>query len=172
VALAQAVNDRLTRQFRLGCLVEQAPQAGNRVTLDAKFKDGLGLSRPKIAYGIDEYTASGFAAARQACSAIYQKMGATEFTDFSKSQGFAGYFEFQGASYVSFGAGHLVGTHRMGNDKAGSVVDASQRSHDHPNLWITGSGSFPTCATPNPTLTLAALAFKTSASLMAALKRP
>ena len=45
----------------------------------------------------------------------------------------------------------------------------SQHSHDHANLWIAGSGSFPTCATPNPTLTIAALAFKTGASLLAML---
>ncbi len=169
VDLALAVNDRLTRQFRLGCLIEQAPMASNRVTLDKKFTDGLGLPRPKISYGLDDYTVQGFVSARQTSSAIYKAIGATEFTDFSDRQFLAGYFEYAGVSYASFGAGHLMGTHRMGTDKDTSVVDSSQRSHDHPNLWITGSGSFPTCATPNPTLTIAALAFKTSASLLAAL---
>jgi choline dehydrogenase-like flavoprotein len=64
----------------------------------------------------------------------------------------------------------VVGTHRMGSDPQQSVVDASQRSHDHLNLWIVSSGSFAAVATPNPTLTLAALAFKTAASLESALR--
>ena len=56
------------------------------------------------------------------------------------------------------GAGHLMGTYRMGSDPATSVVDADQRSHDHANLFLLGSGVFPTVGTANPTLTIAALA--------------
>ena len=47
-----------------------------------------------------------------------------------------------------YGAGHIMGTHRMGTDPSCSVVDASQRSHDVPNLWIVGSGSFIPAAAP------------------------
>ena len=169
VALAQAINDRLTRQFRIACLLEQSPQAENRVTLDPTYKDGLGLARPRIAYGFDPYTLDGFAAARETSSAIYRSMGAAEFTDYSAAQAQPGYFEYQGVPYVSFGAGHVVGTHRMGSDRTLSVTDAAQRSWDHDNLWIVGSGSFPTVATPNPTLTIAALAFKAAAGVLAAL---
>ncbi|NMO19859.1 GMC family oxidoreductase [Pyxidicoccus fallax] len=170
-ALVQALNDRLTRQFRMACLIEQSPQQENRVTLDPVLKDGLGIARPKIAYGFDKYTLDGFMAAKQVSSAIYQQMGATEFTDFSQSQDQAGYFEYEGTPFVFFGAGHVMGTHRMGTDPTQSVVDANQRAHDHDNLWIAGSGSFPTVATPNPTLTLAALAFKTADSISKALSR-
>lgn len=169
VELAMAVNDRLTRQFRMACLLEQSPMATNRVTLDPTFKDGLGLPRPQISYSFDPYVLNGFLAARETCSAIYQRMGATEFTDYSKSQGQAGYFEIDGIPIVFFGAGHVMGTHRMGSDRTTSVVAADQRSWDHDNLWIVGSGSFPTVATPNPTLTLAALAYKTAASIRTAL---
>jgi glucose dehydrogenase len=51
-----------------------------------------------------------------------------------------------------------MGTYRMGTDPAISVVNAEQRSHDHPNLFLLGSGVFPTVGTANPTLTIAALA--------------
>ena len=54
--------------------------------------------------------------------------------------------------------GHVMGTYRVGTDPGSSVVDARQRSHDHPNLFLLGSGVFPTVDTVNPTLTLAALA--------------
>ena len=62
------------------------------------------------------------------------------------------------------GAGHIMGTYRMGpKDKPKeSVVDSFQRSHDHDNLYLVGSGTFPTGATANPTLTLAALALRTA----------
>ena len=169
-ALAMAINDRLTRQFRLGCLIEQAPQSSNRVMLDDKYTDGLGLPRPKINYGFDAYTLAGFKSARQTCSAVYKAMGASEFTDYSNRKGSPSYFEIDGEAYSFFGAGHIIGTHRMGSDKKHSVVDANQKSHDHANLWIMGSGSFPTEATPNPSLTIAALAFATAADLKSALK--
>mgnify|MGYP001224111145 CR=1 FL=1 len=51
-----------------------------------------------------------------------------------------------------------MGTHRMGNDPKAAVVNWEQRSHDHPNLFLLGSGNFPTVGTANPTLTIAALA--------------
>jgi choline dehydrogenase-like flavoprotein len=168
--LAQTLNALLTRQFRLGCLLEQAPSPKNRIVPDPVLTDGLGIPRPKIEYSFDEYTLNGFRAARRTCSAIYRQMGATEFTDYSGQASRPGYFELDGVPYKSFGAGHVIGTHRMGTDRGQSVVDADQRAHDHPNLWIVGSGSFPTEATPNPTLTIVALAFKTAGSILAALK--
>jgi glucose dehydrogenase len=54
----------------------------------------------------------------------------------------------------------------MGDDPATSVVDANQRSWDHTNLYLVGSGTFPTVATANPTLTLVALALRTADALL------
>ena len=53
------------------------------------------------------------------------------------------------------GAGHIIGTARMGSDPKTSVVDRDLRSHDHGNLFILGSSVFPTSTTANPTLTIA-----------------
>jgi choline dehydrogenase-like flavoprotein len=64
--------------------------------------------------------------------------------------------------FTYFGAGHLVGTYRMGSDARTSVVDSYSRSWDHSNLFLVGDGVFPTITTANPTLTLAALAMRTS----------
>lgn len=175
VALAQQLNSFLTRQFRFGLLLEQSPQAENRVTLDPTYKDGLGIPRPHIEYGLDEYTMEGFRVAADTCSAVFKQLGATEFTQPTvhpyppgKKPG-PGDFSYQGREYHMYGAGHIVGTHCMGADPSSSVVDASQRSHDVPNLWIVGSGSFPTVATANPTLTIMALAFKSAQSILTAL---
>ena len=64
-----------------------------------------------------------------------------------------------------FGAGHLIGTYRMGARAQDSVVNYEQRSHDHPNLFLLGSGVFPTAGTANPTLTIAALALWASETI-------
>lgn len=167
LALVEKLNSLLTRQFRIGVMFDQAPMAENRVTLDPTYTDGLGLPRPHIDYGLDPYTMEGFRVAKDVCTKVYQRMGATEFT--TTGVGGTGDFTYKGVNYHYYGAGHVMGTHRMGNNPKTSVVDASQRSHDVPNLWIVGSGSFPTVATANPTLTLMALAFKTAKSILASL---
>ena len=69
------------------------------------------------------------------------------------------------------GAGHIMGTARMGNDPKSSVVDRDLRSHDHANLFILGSAVFPTGATANPTLTIAALSLRSAGSVKAALSQ-
>ena len=68
------------------------------------------------------------------------------------------------------GAGHIMGTYRMGEDPKTSVVDSFQRSHDHNNLYLVGSGTFPTGGTANPTLTLSALALRTADSIVGDLR--
>ena len=179
-ALTQRLNFVLTRQFRLGFLVEQTPDDDCRVKLSPTWTDRLGLPRPRIDYNFSDYTKASFVAAKKTATAIYNSMGAKEFTvhPTAKDVGVdptvfavtvdpngkvvpdgqtapAGsttdYFRF-------FGAGHTVGTYRMGSSPADSVVNAEQRSWDHSNLFMVGSGVFPTVATGNPTLTLAALA--------------
>ena len=68
-----------------------------------------------------------------------------------------------------FGSGHVVGTTVMGGSAGDSVLDPDQRSWDHPNLFMLGSGNFPTVTTATPTLTLAALALKAVEPILAEL---
>ena len=78
----------------------------------------------------------------------------------------AGYVTLDGNGYTYHGSGHLVGTHRMGDDPVTSVVDDRQRSWDHENLYVVGAGSSPTIATSNPTLTLTALALRAADGML------
>jgi glucose dehydrogenase len=64
-----------------------------------------------------------------------------------------------------------MGTCRMGNGAAHSVVDPDGRSHDHPNLFIVGSSVFPTCGTANPTLTAVALTLRANRAILRDLKK-
>jgi choline dehydrogenase-like flavoprotein len=72
----------------------------------------------------------------------------------------AGYVTYGGTGYTFQGAGHLAGTHRMGNSRTTSVVNSRQRSWDHENLYLVGCGNMPTIGTSNPTLTMTALAIQ------------
>ena len=68
------------------------------------------------------------------------------------------------------GAGHHIGTHRMGTTKSNSVVNRDQRSWDHENLYVVGCGSFPTTGTANPTLTAVALALRSVKDMLTQLR--
>ena len=60
---------------------------------------------------------------------------------------------------------HVMGTVRMGDDPATSVVDAYGRFHDLQNLVVADSSVFVTACGYGPTLTLAALAARAAAEL-------
>jgi choline dehydrogenase-like flavoprotein len=165
--LVTAINDKLSRQFRLGFLVEQSPDDTNTVTLARGITDHLGLERPQINYNLSEYTKRGLAAARTTATAIFDKMGAKEFTTPPDKINADDPSSFQwppseATRIKYFGAGHVVGTYRMGTNANYSVVNDMQRSWDHDNLYLVGSGTFPTVATANPTLTIAALCLRTA----------
>lgn len=55
---------------------------------------------------------------------------------------------------------HETGTHIMGEDRNGSVVDPNCRSHEVPNLFLVGGGVFPTYNGYNPTQTIQAITFR------------
>lgn len=59
------LNGLYTRQFRMAFLVDQAPEANNRVTLSDTETDHLGLPRPQISYSLSDHTKAGFEAARR-----------------------------------------------------------------------------------------------------------
>lgn len=168
-ALTKALNQALSRQFRLGFLVEQTPDPENRVTLSATERDNLGLPRPQISYNLSDYTKKGFVAAKEAADQIFAGMGATQFTTTPAEDDPTSFMvEVKGVPtrMKFFGAGHVVGTYRMGNDSDTSVVDPYCRSWTHRNLFLVGSGVFPTVATANPTLTIAALALRTADTIL------
>jgi glucose dehydrogenase len=163
-ALTRTLNQNISRQFRVGFLVEQTPDASNRVTLSRENPDGLGLSRPKISYNLSPYTRRGIAAAHQFKDLLFKHMNATDFTRVADNDpsGFDEQINGKTVRLNFTGAGHIMGTFRMGTNGDNSVVDSYQRCHDHDNLYLVGSGTFPTGATANPTLTLAALALRTA----------
>jgi hypothetical protein len=56
------------------------------------------------------------------------------------------------------GGGHIMGTTRMGTNRADSVVDGHCRVHGYRNFFVAGCSVFPTGGYANPTFTIVALA--------------
>jgi choline dehydrogenase-like flavoprotein len=149
--LATDEKTALTHRLRLSYSTEQLPDPANRVTL-ATETDALGIPRPKIEYQLSEYSARSLANARSVCRAIVRAAGRIP----------------DGPDEIPLtygGAGHLMGTCRMGKNKDDSVVDSYGRSHAHPNLWVVGSSVFVTGSCVNPTVTLAGLTIRTAKEL-------
>ncbi|MFE1904839.1 GMC family oxidoreductase [Streptomyces gardneri] len=161
-ALRSAVRERVGRQFTLQFEMEQEADPANRVTLDPRHRDALGLPRPAVTYDLSPHVREGMAAARQVSDGIFALLGAEDHTDAAAGPGWPGRFEHRGRTYAYQGAGHGAGTHVMGDDPATSVVDSHQRCWDHPGLYAVGCGSMPSVATSNPTLTMAALALRSA----------
>ncbi|MDE2773279.1 MAG: GMC family oxidoreductase [Gemmatimonadota bacterium] len=149
VALRQAIADHASRQVQLAALTEQLPEPENRVALDARDRDLHGVPLPRVHYRVGEYSRRGLAAARRVHDEIFARLRATELHHADDFQG----------------AGHIIGTTRMGDDPSRSVVDRDLRCHGHPNLFLVGAGAFPTASTANPTLTIAALALRAAAAV-------
>ncbi len=177
--LVQTLNQVYTRQLRLGYLIEQLPDPDNRVELSDTLKDNLGLPRPKVTYRLaSNYEREAFVSAKKVTTEIFNKMGATEYTQdpgepnlSNTPDATSNNFQYRDTAgtlhnFKFYGAGHIVGTYRMGSDPKTSVLNHRQQSWDHSNLYMVGSGVFPTIGTGNPTLTIAALAFQAAGYML------
>ncbi len=178
--LVNTLNGIYTRQTRLGYLIEQLPDPDNRVQISPTLTDNLGLPRPMVTYRLaSDYERKAFVSAKKLTTELFDKLGVTEYTQKPSAPIFDGdpdevtssqfqYTDEQGEThnFTFYGAGHIVGTYRMGDDRSTSVLNPRQQSWDHDNLFMVGSGVFPTIATGNPTLTIAALAFQAADNLL------
>jgi choline dehydrogenase-like flavoprotein len=152
--LRDAIAADVGTQIELNGLVEPEPDRDNTVRPSGTLVDALGVPRPELRYRVGEYAIAGGQAFVRAARVVYQALGATEVNVVPGWQG----------------AGHLMGTHRMGDDPTRSCSDGYGRTHDHPNLFLAGAGLFPTVDAANPTLTVAAMALRTAAHIVDTLR--
>lgn len=149
--LRKSMNDRCTRQIRVASLVEPIGVSSNRVQLSDQYTDAIGIPRPLITYKLQEYETRGLEVARRVALELFRKLGATDQTspDSASPAGFQG-------------AGHILGTARMGSDSKTSVTNSYGQTWQHPNLFVVGAPLFPSVSCVNPSLTLAALTLRTA----------
>jgi choline dehydrogenase-like flavoprotein len=139
---------------------EDLPYATNRVDLDPTVRDVRGFPVARITYrgGRHELVASAHHGPR--LEAILKEMGAG-WTGVSTSPGVGHH----GGETPISESRHVIGTTRMGEDPATSVVDPYSRVHGLENVVVADSSVFVTSAGYGPTLTLVALAARAAAAL-------
>jgi choline dehydrogenase-like flavoprotein len=67
--------------------------------------------------------------------------------------------------HLKLTAFHPMGTVRMGEDPARSVVDSFGRHHAVRNLWVADASVFPSCVAVNPQMTIMAFARRSATAL-------
>jgi choline dehydrogenase-like flavoprotein len=146
-----------TRSMHIACHGTSLAVESNNVTLDPDLKDAWGLPAIRVTYKDhpDDLANGRFLQDRGAD--ILEAAGALRVT---KSP----------VTGQSFSV-HLLGTCRMGNDPATSVVDKYHRSHDVRNLFICDGSSLVTSGRGQPTMTIQALAFRAGEHLARFAKR-
>jgi glucose dehydrogenase len=149
--LRKQIESHAPRLVRISWAAEQLPTADNYLELSPQT-DELGMTKVRMKYSVDGYTLSAFPRIRDLIAKIYFAAG---ITDSETSPDPATYG----------GSGHVMGTCRMGEDPATSVVDATCRVHEHEDLFVVGASVFPTAGTANPTLTVAALSLRLAQTL-------
>ncbi|GAB7199053.1 GMC family oxidoreductase [Dickeya oryzae] len=167
--LRSQLRERLSRQCSARCMVEQLPEYNNRVTIHPDYRDALGNYRPVIHYDLSLYTRAGVARASTVMRQVFRQIGVHNASHYSPDE--PGYFTCQGQPLAFTGAGHIAGTHCMGNSPHHSVVDRQQRSWTHKNLYLVGAGNMVSMGTAPPTLTLAALTLWAAHTILSELDR-
>lgn len=122
------------------------PLESNNFSLDPKVKDKFGRPALRLTYKDhpDDLKILGFFQDR--CKELLEAAGAKRV--------WANPVQEQNVAV------HLLGTCRMGDDPAQSVVDQHHRAHDVRNLFICDGSSFVTSGRGQPTMTIQALAFR------------
>ncbi|XVV00859.1 GMC family oxidoreductase [Actinosynnema sp. CA-248983] len=162
--LRRTLGDRISRQLLLAFMIDLLPDKSNTVTVDDRYEDAIGNLKPVVSLKIPPYTMRGAAFARKLAADIFEKLGAEDWTEYDEKSYSA--VEHDGQWYNILGGNHLAGTHIMGTDPKNSVVDHTQHSWDHDNLYLVGPGSLPSIGTSNISLTMAALAFRSSTHIV------
>ncbi|HJQ84842.1 MAG TPA: GMC family oxidoreductase [Candidatus Binatia bacterium] len=158
--LKNAIRDLALGQHLFGLVMqaEDAPQPTNAVDVDPRYRDVYGLPVPRITYRNHAYELD----ARRfyipyLCEVLRQAGAAPDRIFVAPSDGALG-----GPPTSR----HVMGTLRMGNDPATSVVSGDRpgrklgQLHDLDNLFAVDGSVFPTSSGYNPTLTIMAVALK------------
>jgi choline dehydrogenase-like flavoprotein len=162
--LRKHLGDTVPRQALLHFECEQAPDPNNRMTIDPNYMDQLNNYRPVIQYDASDYMRKSFEAAKKVSDQIFAANNIEDHTQYNPTD--PDYVTWKDRGYTFWGAGHIVGTHRMGSSKEDSVVNTSQRTWDHDNLYLVGCGNMPTLGTSNPTLTMAAMTYLAAEAIL------
>lgn len=128
----------------LGGACEVLPRKDNRITLDATAKDKWGMAQLRFDVKRSDNEEKMAADAMRECKAMLEAAGAVNVRTMR----------------VAATPGltvHVQGGARMGNDPKDAVLDARNRVHGVPNLYVTDGAAMASSASVNPSITFMAL---------------
>jgi choline dehydrogenase-like flavoprotein len=137
------LRSRFGRGARWVILCEDLPDPEHRVELSPDHVDGDGIPAPTVTYRISDDVRAAIAWSTERATESLLEAGAHTVDSAPMRTN-----------------SHLLGTVRMGDDPATSVVDRWGVSHDVPNLGIIDGSVFVTVGAANPTSTICALALR------------
>ena len=143
------VAERFGRTASWVIIAEDLPDPDNRVELSPTLADAAGVPAPRLVYRLsaDSERLLDWNIERARTSLLEAGAQGVEVTRHAAN-------------------GHFMGTARMGDDPATSVVDRWCVAHDVPNLLVVDGSVFVTAGSANPTSTIAALALRAADHLV------
>lgn len=151
--LLEHVRQHYGREVAIHVQGEMLPRPENQVRLSEGLKDLHGDPAPVIDMQFSDFERRALDRGAGVVGKLFKQMRATNIA----------------ASDYGLLKNHIMGTTRMGRSPHDSVCDAWGRCHDVDNLFIASSSLFPSAGCSSPTLTIAALALRTSDHLAGAL---
>ena len=143
----EELQKRLGSTMALAIIGEDLPEEHNQVDLDPDLTDSDGIPAPRLHYTLSKNSRDQLDHGIENAKKVLEAAGATDiYVDPMMRQ--SGW--------------HLMGTARMGDDRAHSVVDKWGQAHNTDNLFIIDGSVFVTGAAVNPTPTIQALALRTA----------
>lgn len=133
---------------------EDLPQEINRIALHDSEKDQYGLPVPVVHKTDHPNDTNMRNHAYGQMEKIYNALGATEIYNLP-----------------AYPASHNMGTNRMSEKPEDGVVNKWGQSHDIKNLFVSDGSQFTTSGSPNPTLTIVALAIRQADYLATQMKK-
>jgi choline dehydrogenase-like flavoprotein len=153
-AFKDTMAHNFTRQMYIVGSTTSLPLERNNITLDPDSKDKWGRPAIRVTYRDHDDDLAMAAFLQDRAMEIFDAADAEQAWRYPIGPATDG--------------AHLLGTCRMGDDPATSVVDRDHRSHDVPNLFICDGSSFVSSGRGQPTMTIMALAFRAAERIGAA----
>ena len=154
----RAVKARFPALLSLHPYGEVLPQRYNRVTVEGTPVDKYGVPQARIEYRIGENERKMVAEMYDMCDTIL-KQAKAEVLPYQR-----GKTDFLGSAI------HEHGTCRMGADPKRAALNGFCQSHEVKNLFVVDGAAFTTASEKNPTLTILALAWRSTDYMAAEIK--
>lgn len=150
----RAMREGFGRALAVGAVGEHLPNPQCFVDLDPERRDRFGMPLARIHAHLAPMDIERLRFMARTCRAVLEAAGASAPVE-------------QYGSYDAFGATHVFGGCRMGDDPARSAVDRFGRSWRWRNLFVADASVFPSSGGgESPALTISALALRTGGHIL------